>query len=129
MSRALNDLEPVFRTLAIDLLARSVEAGIAVLIVETRRTHEQHLLNVLHGVSWTHHSLHEDGLAIDIVPYDLYTLAPGGDKLQWDANAVVWQRLGKIGESLGLRWGGRWKQRDMGHFEYVAPAEDHVIPA
>ena len=41
----------------------------------------------------------------------------GPEKLQWDADDEIWHRIGEIGESLGLRWGGRWKQRDMGHFE------------
>lgn len=118
MSRALDDLSPRFRPLAMELLARTVEAGIPVLVVDTLRTPAEHAANLAKGVSWTVHSKHLDGDAIDIVPYSVYDLH-GPDKLQWDAGDPIWQKLGAIGERLGLRWGGRWKQKDMGHFEYV----------
>lgn len=120
MSRSLNDLAPVFRPLAYALLAQCVEQGICVLIVDTLRTPAEHAANLAKGVSWTTRSKHLDGLAIDIVPYDQYDLH-GADKLKWDNGDPVWTKLGLIGESLGLRWGGRWTQKDMGHFEYVAP--------
>jgi hypothetical protein len=55
-----------------------------------------------------------------LAPYDVYALA-GPDKLMWDSANPVWGKLGAIGERLGLRWGGRWRQKDMGHFEYVPP--------
>jgi hypothetical protein len=114
--RKLDDLATLFRPLAYQLLARLVEAGIFVLVVETFRTEAQHQEDVASGHSWVQHSKHQDGLAIDICPYDIYSLH-GEDKLQWDANDPVWQRIGSIGESLGLTWGGKWAQRDMGHFE------------
>ena len=124
MSRALDDLDPIFRPLAFQLVARLVEAGIPILIVDTLRTPAEHQVNLLKGTSWTKHSKHLDGLAIDIVPYEVYTLKPGGEKLAWDAEWPLWERIGVIGESLGLRWGGRWKQKDLGHFEYVEGATD-----
>ncbi len=120
MSRALNDLSPRFKPLAIELLARLTEAGIAVLVIDTLRTPEEHAANLAKGVSWTTHSKHLDGDAIDICPYAIYDV-DGPDKLNWNAGHPVWKRIGEIGESLGLRWGGRWKQKDMGHFEYVEP--------
>lgn len=120
MSRALNDLDPRFKPLAMELLARCVEAGLMVLVVDTLRTPAEHAENLRRGVSWTTRSKHLDGLAIDICPYESYLLA-GPDKLRWDAADPVWLKLGKIGESLGLRWGGRWTVKDMGHFEWVAP--------
>jgi peptidoglycan L-alanyl-D-glutamate endopeptidase CwlK len=119
MSRQLDDLDSSFRPLAIELVARCVEAGIPVMIIDTLRTREEHEANLAKGVSWTKHSKHLDGLAIDICPYDTYQLH-GPDKLQWNAGDPVWQEIGAIGESLGLRWGGRWKQKDMGHFELAA---------
>ena len=63
--------------------------------------------------------------AIDIAPYLVWQLY-GPDKLQWDASAQVWQTIGALGEKLGLRWGGRWKQRDMGHFELVVQQTTEV---
>lgn len=123
MSRALNDLSPRFKPLAIELLARLTESGIAVMVIDTLRTPEEHAANLAKGVSWTKRSKHLDGDAIDICPYAIYDVS-GPDKLQWDAGHPVWTKVGAIGESLGLRWGGRWKVKDMGHFEYVPPVEN-----
>ena len=123
MSRKLDDLSARFRPLAVELLARCVEAQIPVLVVDTLRTPAEHAANLAAGVSWTTHSKHLEGDAIDIVPFEVYTSAPGGDKLAWDAAHPAWHRIGLLGEALGLRWGGRWKQKDMGHFEYQPPKE------
>lgn len=90
-----------------------------VMIVETLRTEEQHLEDVATGHSWVKRSRHQDGEAIDIAPFDTYALH-GEDKVKWDASDPVWTKIGEIGEALGLRWGGRWQQKDMGHFERVA---------
>ena len=118
MSRALNDLSPRFKPLAYELLARCAEQGVAVCVVDTLRTPEEHAANLKKGVSWIKHSKHLDGDAIDICPYSTWD-AHGPDKLSWDATDPLWNKLGTIGESLGLRWGGRWAQKDLGHFEYV----------
>ena len=88
MSRALDDLSPRFRPLAMELLARCVEARIPVLVVDTLRTPAQHAANLANGVSWTVHSKHLDGDAIDVVPYAVYDLH-GPDKLQWDAGDPI----------------------------------------
>ena len=125
MSRRLDDLSDRFRPLAVELLARLVEAQIPVLIVDTLRTPEEQAQNIARGVSWTKNSKHLTGDAIDVVPYSQYQLH-GDDKLQWDARDPVWQRIGSIGESLGLRWGGRWTVKDMGHFEYQPPPPGSV---
>jgi peptidoglycan L-alanyl-D-glutamate endopeptidase CwlK len=118
VSRSLDDLAPAFKPLAMELLARCVEQGIAVMVIDTLRTPEEHAANLVSGVSWTTHSKHLDGLAIDICPYQAYQLH-GADKLQWDPADPAWTAIGRIGEELGLRWGGRWKQRDLGHFEHA----------
>lgn len=125
MSRALDDLDPRLRPLAIELVARCVEAGVAVMIVDTLRTPAEHAVNLAKGTSAATRSKHLDGLAIDLCPYETYQFA-GPDKLRWDAGSgpkdvkEPWATMGRIGESLGLRWGGRWKKPfDPGHFEYV----------
>lgn len=120
MSRSLNDLDPVFKPKAMELIARCVEAGIMVFIVDTLRTDAEQAANLAKGVSWVQHSKHQDGLAIDLCPYAIYR-EMGEDKLDWDANDPNWLRMGLIGESLWLRWGGRWKQKDLGHFELPTP--------
>ena len=119
MSRRLDDLSPRMLPLAERLLARCVEAGIMVMIVDTLRTPEEQAANVKKGVSWTLRSKHLTGDAIDICPYETYALH-GPDKLQWDGADPVWKRLGVIGESLGLKWGvvKNGQQIDPGHFEY-----------
>ena len=122
MSRKLDDLNPAFRPKAVELVARCIEAGIPVMIVDTIRTPEEHAANLVSGTSKTKHSKHLDGLAIDIAPYETWQ-AHGPDKLNWDAGkpgAVKepWGTMGRIGEGLGLRWGGRWRDPfDPGHFE------------
>lgn len=117
MSRRLDDLSPAMRLKAFELLARCVEQGIAVFIVDTLRTPEEQAANVKKGVSLTTNSRHLTGDAIDLAPFEQYALH-GADKLQWDAGDPVWRKMGLIGESIGLVWGGRWQQlRDLGHFE------------
>lgn len=116
MSRRLDDLSPAFRPLAVELLARLMEAGIPVAIIDTLRTLEEQKANLAKGVSWTLRSKHLTGDAIDVCPYDVFALH-GPDKLQWDATDPIWARVGQIGEACGLVWGGRWTVRDLGHFE------------
>lgn len=118
MSRSLDDLDPRFRPLAFELLARITEAGIAVMIVDTRRTAAEHAHNLATGHSWVLHSKHLDGLAIDLCPYEVY-YAHGMKKLAWDANNLAWATIAEIGEKLGLRSGFRWEQKDCGHLEYM----------
>lgn len=116
MSRRLDDLHPDFKPKAMELLARCVEQGIAVMVIDTLRTPEEHAENLRKGVSWTTRSKHLDGKAIDICPYLQWDLH-GPDKLQWDAADPVWAKLANIGRSLGLICGYDWKVKDMGHFE------------
>jgi peptidoglycan LD-endopeptidase CwlK len=118
MSRALDDLSPEMRPLAVELLARCVEAGLAVVIVDTLRTPEEHAANLRAGTSWTVHSKHLYGDAIDIAPFESWALH-GPDKIRWQASDPVWLKLGVLGEAVGLRWGGRWTVQDLGHFELV----------
>jgi peptidoglycan L-alanyl-D-glutamate endopeptidase CwlK len=124
MSRLLNGLSPRFRPLAFELLARLTEAKIPVLITCTSRTAAEQAEAVATGHSAVAHSKHQDGDAIDIIPFSQFLLY-GEDKLQWDAVDPVWMKIGQIGEALGLRWGGRFKPLntvgvgwDPGHFEY-----------
>jgi len=116
MSRRLDDLAPGFRLVVFEFLARLTEAGIPVVIIDTLRTDVQQVANVARGVSWTKRSRHQDGLAIDVAPYDQFLLH-GADKLKWDATDPVWKKIIAIGESLGLRSGKNFPKPDMGHFE------------
>jgi len=132
MSRALNDLSLPFRLKVFELLARLVERGIAVMIVDTLRTPQEHAANLAKGVSWTKLSKHlprkdrgwpttdadaEKSDAIDLCPYELYA-SQGPDKLQWSAVDPAWNIIRDEAEKLGLRSGARWKQKDLGHVEF-----------
>ena len=122
MSRRLSDLSTRFRPLAVELIALCTEMQIPLMILDTLRTEAEQKENIRKGVSWTMNSKHLPqppemrSEAIDVAPYAMFQLK-GPDKLQWDSNDPVWQRIGGIGESLGLVWGGRWKKKDMAHFQ------------
>ncbi len=125
MDTALDSLDPVFKPLAFALLARLTEARIPVIVVNTRRTATEQQQAIAQGVSWVPHSKHQDGLAIYVVPYQTYVIH-GSNKAQWDTKDPIWLQIGKIVESLGLRWGGRFHPinevgvgKDPGHAEYV----------
>lgn len=133
MDRTLDSLDPRFKPIAMALLARLTEARIAVLISNTRRTDAEQAVAIANGNSKVARSKHQDGLAIDVVPYTIYALH-GEDKLQWDTRDPVWAKIGVIAEGLGLRWGGRFKPLnsigvgwDPGHCEYVVPTSS--VPA
>ncbi len=132
MDTALDSLDPRFKPLAVLFLARLVEQRIAVLIVNTRRTASEQAAAIARGVSWVPHSKHEDGLAMDVAPYDVWALH-GDDKALWNTNDPIWLKIGTIAESVGLRWGGRWSPvnamgigRDAGHVEYVTTTVNGV---
>lgn len=61
--------------------------------------------------TWTLNSNHIAGRAIDIVPMT------AGDKIWWNAPVEVWQLMGECGEAAGLKWGGRWTEKDYPHYE------------
>lgn len=74
------------------------------------------------GTSW-----HNYGLAFDVAP-----VVDG--KAAWPNDLKLWHRIGELGESVGLSWGGRWKVADLPHFEFhpnvtLADAMRGVRPA
>lgn len=133
-NRSLDVLSAAFKPLAIEVLARLVERGICVVIVQTSRTLAEHQVNLANGTSRATLSKHlprrlrglaigtddDDKVdAIDLCPYEEYQLH-GPDKLQWQVGDPAWAVIGEVGEALGLRWGGRWKVPcDPGHLELL----------
>jgi peptidoglycan LD-endopeptidase CwlK len=63
---------------------------------------------VTNGQPWS--SWHNYGLAVDIV----FKNEKGWT---WDKTFDQWEDLGKVGEMFGLEWGGRWKFKDLPHFQ------------
>jgi hypothetical protein len=145
MSRSLDALSSEFKPKVFELLARLTERGIAVLIVDTLRTPEEHAANLAKGTSKTSHSKHlprrlrgvsiepfdpanlDKSDAIDLCPYLVYQLQ-GPDKLQWDANDPAFTAIMEEAEKLDLRSGARWRSpRDPGHVELILTPLDRQL--
>lgn len=112
----LNQLHPRMFALVSELLAACNDVPMYFVVLETYRSPERQealysqgrtepgkiVTNGRPGWSW-----HQWRRAVD--------LGFAGSN-PWDPKAP-WDKLGELGERLGLRWGGRWKSRDLGHFE------------
>jgi len=116
MITELNSLHPYFRDQIIELIRQCKAKGIELAVVEAYRTPSKQNEYRSMGKKYTRSSggfsKHQYGLAIDVVPI-VDSVA------QWH-NAVLWKKVGNVGERLGLRWGGRWRHPyDPGHFEWT----------
>lgn len=112
----LKALHPYFRDRITQLMALCKEKGIELAVVESYRTRSKQAEYFSMGRKYTRSaggkSKHQYGLAVDLVPII-------NGEAQWD-DKVLWKKIGVIGESLGLRWGGRWRSPyDPAHFEWT----------
>jgi peptidoglycan LD-endopeptidase CwlK len=120
-SRSLADLHPAVAEKAKKLIALCKAEGIDLLVTSTYRSMDEQadlyaqgrtkpgkkVTNAKPGAS-----LHNHALAFDVVP-----LVSG--KPVW--NNTLWPRIGSLGESLGLTWGGRFQTfKDFPHFQFTA---------
>lgn len=117
MSRNLSDLCDCIRPKAEQLLRKAhEELNWTMVVVDTVRTPEEQQENIRLKVSWTTKSDHlpqpvcGKSHAVDIAPYHLT------QKKNWAPDHPDWEILGRMGEGIGLYWGGRWKKRDCPHF-------------
>ena len=106
------------------LLSACAKAGVPCRVIDTGRTPAEQLVKLQQGVSWTPRSKHEPqppegkSEAIDICPLAILQ----EHKADWDPTLSLWSQIGKIGEGLGLKWGGSWiTNPDPSHFEYIHP--------
>jgi D-alanyl-D-alanine carboxypeptidase len=125
MPNSLNDADSHARPLFEQLLQNCVKEGVPCRIVDIIRTPTQQEQKLKDGVSWTKNSLHlpqpfeNKSKAIDIVPLSILS----ENKPDWDPKHPDWQKIGPIGEELGLEWGGRWPDNpphsrpDPSHFQ------------
>ena len=112
----LHALHPYFRDKIILLIELCKRKGITLHVVESYRTRAKQSEYYHMGRKYTRStggkSKHQYGLAVDLVP-----IVDG--EAQWE-DKVLWKKIGIIGESLGLRWGGRWRSPyDPAHFEWT----------
>ena len=119
-SRSLADLHPYVRHLALQFLAKCKQEGINVLIYCTYRSKEEQ--DALYAQGRTApgrkvtnarggYSYHNYGLAFDCVP-----MIDG--RARWD-RVDLFNKMGQIGTSLGLIWGGNFKSfKDRPHFQW-----------
>lgn len=114
--KMLAELYPELGAMAQKLLNAARTAGLRVMLFSGYRSFEQQqsifnkrdgATNARGGFSW-----HNYGLAVDIVFMD------DRGNPSWGAKHP-WRKLGEIGESIGLEWGGRWKTIvDLAHFQW-----------
>jgi hypothetical protein len=112
----VNALHPYFRDKVQQLISICKVKGIELAFVETYRTHAKQAEYKGMGKKYTRSgagkSKHQYGFAVDVVPMV-------NDSAVWH-NALLWRKIGVVGERLGLRWGGRWRRPfDPGHFEWT----------
>ncbi len=129
MSRDIADLAPCMRPAATEFVAQCLAVGLPVLITQTHRTDEEQqrlydqgrttpgkiVTNAKPGDSPHNPVKGFPGLAFDIA---FRVLETGG--VTWEEpRPGGWEEAGRIAESLGLVWGGRWKKfPDRPHFEW-----------
>lgn len=102
-------LHPRLAELAYQFINELRTAGVPAHITSSRRTTTEQARLVRAGLSNNPRSKHLTGLAFDF------------DILGFGRNQIprqVLDAIGAYGESLGMKWGGRWKSPyDPGHFE------------
>lgn len=120
MSSSINDLKPYVKYLANRFLEECNKQNFPVKIYFTYRTIAEQ--NDLYAQGRTKpgkvvtnakggQSYHNYGLAFDAAPL------VNGD-IDWD-NEALFNKMGKIGQSVGLEWGGSWKSfKDTPHFQW-----------
>lgn len=141
MSRDIVDLHPVLRPICLEHQGRCSALGVNVELIETWRSDGSQFAewrkgrnnageiidpkavttNSRPGLSW-HNVSYANGKPAALA-YHLAVVAPDGKGLVGYGGVpmddALYLKVGEIGESLGLRWGGRWTHpHDPSHFEY-----------
>lgn len=97
------------------LVDEANKVGIDFILICANRTQEEQDHLYAQGrtrpgkiITWVKESKHSEGKAFDIA------IIQRG-KITWDNEDYDY--IGILGEKVGLVWGGRWKEKDSGHFE------------
>lgn len=116
----VSELQESVRPLAENLLRLSADAGIPLRVVSAYRSPEaqQALLDSGRGVTSAGAllSYHNHRLALDVVPLEYLPMK------DWNPTGPLWEKVGAIGKSVGLEWGGDWKKKDLPHFQMPSGA-------
>lgn len=120
-SRKISDLHPFVQDLCNKHVKACKDAGIDLLITSTYRDKQSQ--DALYAQGRTTpgkivtkakggQSFHNFRVAYDVVPII-------NGKAIWN-NGVLWGKVGAIGKSFGLEWGGDFKSiKDYPHFQYT----------
>lgn len=113
---ALKGLDPVCRNVVSDLLKLLEVAGEDVLIYSAYRTAEEQDELFAEVPKVTHvndsNSYHVHGLAVDIVPVDIF----GNPK--WNTH-IKFETIARYATELGMEWGYQMWGWDRPHFQYT----------
>ena len=111
----LNELQESVRPLALNLLRLAADQGIQLRVVSVYRSPDQQQALKDSGRGVTNAgallSYHNHRLAFDVVPTEYISLP------DWNPTGALWSKIGLIGKSVGLEWGGDWKKKDLPHFQ------------
>jgi peptidoglycan L-alanyl-D-glutamate endopeptidase CwlK len=136
MSR-LSELDSRFQPMVKKLLESAAQVGVRLRIVEGYRSNarQQELYDQGRTVKEDKNgkaltivtnakpgsSLHNFGLAVDVVPIEK-------EQMAWKKPESWWDSLGKFGQDLGLKWGGdgSFGFKDRDHFQYPITMADIV---
>ena len=120
ISNDLKYLEPILRFKVLEMLDQIKAWGLPFAVFETGRSLERQKYIMSKGYTRTLKSRHlinldnkELSTAVDFVYYDNHGWS-------WDylKHAMDYDNLGKIGQRLGLEWGGDWRTfKDYPHFQ------------
>ena len=122
------ELDPRFKPLVYRLMMSGLQRGLRPEIVDARRSQEKQNALYEQGrtkpgqiVTWTRESMHTKGLAVDIVQLD------EKGNIDWNAPEEFWNAMGQLGKSLGMKWGGDFKNKDRPHFQYVPNTQQEIL--
>lgn len=116
----IDTLHPKVRSKAREFLIKAEKQGIKLRVTSALRTYDEQ--NALYAKGRTApgkivtnakggQSFHNFGLAIDVVEIK-------NGKALW--NNPNWNKIGRIGKSVGFEWGGDWTSfKDKPHFQYT----------
>lgn len=119
-SRDIKELHPILQNKATKLIELCDKAGIDIILTSTYRDYESQ--NALYATGRTKpgkivtkakggYSYHNFRVAFDVVPVK-------NGKAIWN-DWKLWDMVGKLGQSIGLEWGGNWEFKDRPHFQYT----------